>query len=203
MIVACELLVSWSRELCAYCTFVCLASVPHGLLLDRHAGECGCAWSRCQSGFWHPNASQDIFQSCFRSESDLDKYLMSMLLKLDPPVATQDTWSFSSSVRGLATPAHGLCGCFWCSYQSFCPAWAAAAFSYPCYARGAKDDWSWSRSSHQKSLGKNYPGVHLHSAVLPSLAYLQAVQQQCQSKAWVCFLSGTVRWKIFFSSWIV
>ena len=50
-------------------------------------------------------ASQDIFQSCFRSESDLDKYLMSMLLKLDPPVATQDTWSFHPASGALRRTA--------------------------------------------------------------------------------------------------
>lgn len=46
-------------------------------------------------------ASQDIFQSCFRSESDLDKYLKSMLLQLDPPVATEDTWSFHPASGAL------------------------------------------------------------------------------------------------------
>ena len=157
MIVACELLVSWSRELCAYCTFVCLASVPHGLLLDRHAGECGCAWSRCQSGFWHlckPGHFPKLLPFWIGFGQVLDVYAAQIRS------SSGDTghMEFSSSVRGLATPAHGLCGCFWCSYQSFCPAWAAAAFSYPCYARGAKDDWSWSRSSHQKVWAKIIQG---------------------------------------------
>ena len=58
-------------------------------------------------------ASQDIFQSCFRSESDLDKYLKSMLLKLDPPVATEDTWSFhpaSGALRRLRTASVDVSG---------------------------------------------------------------------------------------------
>ena len=187
MIVACELLVcdlvnSQSLYQCDYCAFVCL-----------HWRGMACSWTEMLVTAGVPEAaaevvsgiyaSQDIFQSCFRSESDLDKYLKSMLLNLDPPVATEDTWSFhpaSGALRRLRAATVDVSG-------ARARASAQHELQLPCLTPAmpvAQRMTEADREALIKKFGQDYPGVHLHSAVLPSLAYLQAIQQQCQSKAW-------------------
>ena len=62
-------------------------------------------------------ANESVFQSCFRTENDLDKFAKSVLLGMTPPIASEEDWSFhpvTGALRRvreslLAPSPHGCC----------------------------------------------------------------------------------------------
>ena len=124
-------------------------------------------------------ANETVFQSCFRTETDLDKFAKSVLLGMTPPIASEEDWSFHPVTGALRRVRESL----------LAPSTVAASllpllpFSQPAVAishRLSEVD----REGMIKKFGDNYPGVHLHPGVLPALPYLQMIQQQCKTKSW-------------------
>ena len=124
--------------------------------------------------------SEEIFRSCFRTESDLDKFAKTLLLGTDPPLATEEDWSFQPMTGALRRVRESLIAPEPSPPASLLP---LMPFPPPAVAGNHRLNEA-DRESLVKKFGKNFPGVHLHPAVLPSLPYLQLVQQQCRMQAW-------------------
>ena len=127
----------------------------------------------------------EVFCSCFRHESDLEKYGKSLLV--DSELASADDWSFHPHMGALrrvlqknqqpktspdvphAAPSQALCPLF--------P--SLLTLGGQRLSEGEKD-------LMVVEFGKNYPGVVLYPDVKPSLGYLQLINSQCASKmyAW-------------------
>ena len=86
-----EKLLLASRPVTAkFATVHCCDCVPSSLCVLLEAGVISAVAEKVVETY----ANESVFQSCFRTENDLDKFAKSVLLGMTPPIASEEDWSF-------------------------------------------------------------------------------------------------------------
>ena len=125
--------------------------------------------------------SPDAFRCSFRHEDDIDAYAQCMLK--DKGVADDSTWRFHPVTGALRQLRESLCQA--ANVASTPPSLSALPLQLNSVSSSRLS--SADRERLIATFSVHYPGVVLHSSLLPSVGYLHTIQQQCSSKsfAWL------------------
>ena len=158
-----EKLLLASRPVTAkFATVHCCDCVPSSLCVLLEAGVISAVAEKVVETY----ANESVFQSCFRTENDLDKFAKSVLLGMTPLIASEEDWSFHPVTGALRRVRESLLA----PSTVAAPLLPLLPLSQPAVGishRLSEAD----REGMIKKFGDNYPGVHLHPGVLPALPY--------------------------------